>query len=313
LKYGLTAVSIVLAMAAVHPAAAQTGATREQIVQCDVEGKGASAVSIASGIAACSALIADPNFPVGAKVLAYSRRGMFYSEQQRYDQAVSDLDRAIALDAFRPVLWLLRGSVLVAKGDFEEGLMSLDRGAAHAPNDPVVRAKRATALIGLSKPVEALAEAEASLAIDPDNFEARIVKAQSLGARGDYAAAESLFAGLIAQSPEPYVYIRRAAFYMGSGQYGKGVADYDQVVKAAPDNSISYYARGWGLLKMGDSVNAFADFDRAARGDPTRAVYFYGRGLAASQLGHKADGEADIAKAMTMDRDVTAHFVAVAW
>ena len=298
MSYWSGAAALALAISAAPPSAAQQSVTSEQLAACDDAGPGSG---LEAKIAACTIVIDEAALPVRVQAMVYAKRGMFYSELGQHALAAADSERAVALDASNPMLWLARGFALVAKGDFAEGRDAFDKGIVARPNDPLVLSKRGTALIALRKPTEALADAEAALAVDPVNFEARIVKAQALASLGDYARAEPLFDGLIAQSPEPYVYIRRAIAHMNARQYAKAAADYGELLKTEPENAALYLSRGEAHRRMGAFANAIADYNRSLALRPGDMVALNGRAVAYSETGELALAVADYDEALLLD------------
>jgi tetratricopeptide (TPR) repeat protein len=298
MRYWPGVAALALAISVMPPGAAREPATPEQVAACD---DSVSESALEAKVAACTIVIDETALPTRAKAVAYAKRGMLYSELGRHALAAADSDAAIALDASNPMLWLARGFTFVAKGDFAEGRAAFDKGIGARPNDPLVLSKRGTALIALRKPTEALADAEAALAVDPVNFEARIVKAQALASLGDHAKAEPLFDGLIAQSPEPYVYVRRAQAHMTGRQYAKAAADYGELLRSDPENASLYLARGEAYRGMGALADAIADYSRSLTLQPGQKVALNARGAAYGEAGELALAVADYDKALLLD------------
>ena len=289
MRFCVGAAMLAAAMAVALPVSAQDPALLERIDACD---RPIGETTLEAKAAACTAVIDHSAIPAPVRALAYAKRGMLVSHLGQNVLAAADSDKAIALDAANPMLWLMRGFIFGAKGDFAEARTAFDKGIVARPNDPHVLSKRGAALIELGKPAEALADAEAALAVDPANFQARIVKAQALARLGDHAQAERLFDDLVAQSPEPYVYVRRAYAHIIGGRYARALADYDALLKSDPENASLHYARGEAYRGMGELAKAFADYDKALLIDPDSAYLRNGRCWARAAAG------IDLAKAM---------------
>jgi protein O-GlcNAc transferase len=81
--------------------------------------------------------------------------------------AISNIDRALALEPNLPAAWLLRGNVLQGRGRLEESLDCYHRAIAAQPNFPQAQNNLAAALRGLRRWQEALVAANEALALQP--------------------------------------------------------------------------------------------------------------------------------------------------
>ncbi|MGN6596225.1 tetratricopeptide repeat protein [Sphingopyxis terrae] len=170
---------------------------------------------------------------------------------------------------------------------------------AIGPRHSVILAKRAAVLLDLDKPEEALADADAALAAEPGNFEARIMQAQAIAKLGDLAKALAQFDKLIAENPQPFLYSLRGDARLDARNYAEAAADYSEVLKHG-SNAPTLSARGWAYRMAGELGKAIADFDAAIRSDPTLFEAYTGRGEAYVKLDEDERAVADFTKALKL-------------
>ncbi len=106
-------------------------------------------------------------FP-GRAVDAY-QQGVVYLESGQYDEAITEFDRAITLDAqFAQAIWA-RGEAQMALGDYETAVADFDRVVAlHPTTFPSIYVYRAAAYTQLGNYPAAIADYETLLALEPE-------------------------------------------------------------------------------------------------------------------------------------------------
>ncbi len=112
----------------------------------------------------------QPNFAPGWEAVA---RGL--SVEQRYEEALLAVDRAIECDPNFVHARILRGIVLLFVKRTEQSLIDLDAGLAAFPNDPDCRVARAVVLLRLGRSEQALRDLHAQLTAFPDDPDVQII------------------------------------------------------------------------------------------------------------------------------------------
>jgi tetratricopeptide (TPR) repeat protein len=96
----------------------------------------------------------------------------------------------------------------------------------------------------------------------------------------------------------------RGLAYLAIGELNFAVADFDEVIRQAPDDASAYYKRAIALARRGDLRDAVASYDQAIRLDPNFAPSYYNRGLLHRRLGNTQQADADLAKARQLNPQV---------
>ena len=111
-----------------------------------------------------------------------------------------------------------------------------------------------------------------------------------------------------AQEAEPENLSARAEDYYNrgnekyqTGDYVGAIADFDQVIRLEPNNSIHYSNRGNAYYRQGEYQQAITDFDQAIRLNPNDADFYAGRGIAYSTKGEYQQAIADFDQAIHLE------------
>jgi tetratricopeptide (TPR) repeat protein len=99
---------------------------------------------------------------------AYIGRGNYYFDQEDYERALAESDRAIGLQPDYSLAHHNRGASLVKLGQYQEALAALDRAVELAPNDAGEHYSRGTVLILLGRCKEAKADLNRAIELRPD-------------------------------------------------------------------------------------------------------------------------------------------------
>jgi tetratricopeptide (TPR) repeat protein len=212
--------------------------------------------------AADRAIALDPK-----QVLAWRAKGVIAAAQKRYADAEKDFSRQLEIDPKDVEGLGGRGTARTILGRFSEALTDFDAALSVTQSAPL-RMMRATALAGLKRNDEALAEADRAIAADPDSeglLRARAMLAAELGERE------------------------------------LALKDYDALIKKAP--KADYFLDRAELWTSADKAKRDEDVRAALRADPhsTKAIAFHA--YVAIDSGNFAAAEADIATLQKIDRD----------
>lgn len=125
--------------------------------------------------------------PQDAQVLA--ARGDVRRRQGRFDEALTDLDAALALAPEQAALYSTRGLIHVDRGDVVRALADLDESVRREPEDASLHNNRAWALVVSGRSQEALASADRAVALDPRSAYALSTRCWARAELGDTAGA----------------------------------------------------------------------------------------------------------------------------
>lgn len=104
--------------------------------------------------------------------LSLMGRGNAYSQTRRFSEAIADFDRAIALNPDEFLVWYNRGIAKGRIGDKDGALNDLTEAIGRRPNDPQSFAARGDVRFSQENKIEARADYERALALDPANAHA---------------------------------------------------------------------------------------------------------------------------------------------
>ncbi len=161
----------------------------------------------------------------------------------RVDEAVKDLDQAIAARPDYTQAWQLRGRLKLAV-DFDGAVADL---------------AKATAL-------------------QPDGVRSLINRVRTIRG-GNAAALTDLAVAIVLQPKNAELYSLRAGVHANMGDYIAVVADYDKVVELKPDDASALFARGNARLRVGEFTGAIADFTRVTELTPGDDKAYFRRAM----------------------------------
>jgi tetratricopeptide (TPR) repeat protein len=200
---------------------------------------------------AFAALAGDPQAEAharygGARVL--SARG-------RHQEALAELDRAVALYPEFGTAWYARGLVLRNLGRLDEARESLGRAAQFGTHWP-----------GVPDPV--LAEVR----VLRDDGQAHLSRGLALEREGDVAGAVREHEAAVAANPDlAQAHVNLISLYGRQQQWGRAEGAYQQALRLGYGGADAHYNFGVGLLMQGRSKEAEAAFAQAVAANPLHA------------------------------------------
>ncbi|GAA2259841.1 tetratricopeptide repeat protein [Glycomyces scopariae] len=249
-----------------------------------------------------TALIDSGELTPGALADALSGRGESHRFAGRYEQALADLDRAVAMVPGRARFHRRRGLVHQALRRFDESLEDLTRAVDLDPSPATALLHRGLTYRIVNRDAEAMADFDRAVALEPGNPALRRQRGieHRLGKRYDAAIAD--FDRAIALEPEnPANIEERGVTHQLTGRYDDALADFGAAIAADPENDSAIAQRGYTLFLMGRSDEALRDLDRALELN-ARASWTYGlRGGVRADLGQTDLALADYDRAIELD------------
>lgn len=220
-----------------------------------------------AGIAALSeAVRLDPRSP------ALKSRAILYLSLGRFDQAVRDLDHAIANDSDDEMAYLDRGVAEEEMGNLQMALADYGR-SIHIVTSGAALVDRGSIYLRLGEREKALADFEAAIALEPNNVAALIGRANA-----NYTPDER----------DP-------------GRLAGSLGDFSRVIAASPKNAGAYYVRGDINFDLKQYAAAYSDFSESLELQPDQPAVLFNRALAAEHLGHSAEAAKDREAARKLD------------
>ena len=169
---------------------------------------------------------------------AYNNRGVYYIAQNRYEEALADLNHALALNPRVARAWVNKGSVYAETNRNDSAYVCFERAIEIAPDYPEGLANRGA------------------------------IRSR----RGDLAGAVEDFARAIRLNPTfRGAYMNRASVYFKMGEYERAVADRRRVIDLDPRNPANYIQMGsigLALSQLDRTRDAIAAYDEAILAAP---------------------------------------------
>ena len=214
--------------AALCPAAAAQG--DRGAIWCD----GGPSVRLDQQITGCTEVIRSaPN--QDALVRAYNKRSRAYLRMNAKEEALSDMNAAIALDGTYAAAFLTRGYIASHRGRYEDALPEYDRAISLSPRYAAAYFYRAIAKKNSGDYNGAIADFDRATQLDSTYCEA------------------FAFRGLV---------------YAMQGEYRRAIRDYDQAIALDGDYALALDSRSEARQALGDSSRAAQDRAKAIRLNP---------------------------------------------
>jgi tetratricopeptide (TPR) repeat protein len=235
-----------------------------------------------------------------------------YQLRQQDDEAVCEMDRAVALGpaASRAALYRTRARLHQEAGRREDAVRDLDDAVRLEPSGP--RSAQAAEdllakgrlLVQNGEYASAVAALDAALAARPDHAAALRARAEALlHLERPKDALRDLDRLLVGENRRRQdvmdIYRGRAALRAKTGDYRGAVADYTHALGAEPD-PVAYMGRGWSYLALEAPALALTDFEDAVQLNPQDADARSGLACARIKVGKYRDAVADAEQALRL-------------
>ncbi|MCB0547762.1 MAG: tetratricopeptide repeat protein [Phaeodactylibacter sp.] len=264
----------------------------------------------------------------------YAERGRLFYENDGFDEAIRDLNKALTLDSTNVDYMHLLADVYLDYFQSRRALKTMERAAELYP-------ERIPTLLKLSEFQLILKQYEGSmktidriLKIDPQSADAYFMFGMNFKERGDtvrainsfqkavefnsdlvdgwiqlgqlYAAigdplAMRYFDNAIRVAPENiYALHSRADYLSDVGNLAEAVEMYRRISRIDPQYEEAYFNSGLIYMDLDSIEQARRQFDIAIKTSPTHIRAYYYRGLAQEMLGNTAAAKADYEQALRM-------------
>jgi tetratricopeptide (TPR) repeat protein len=220
------------------------------------------------------------------------QRAVRANAARRFRRAVQLCD--VALNSRPPpeldaALRVERASACVETGEWARAERDCRRALDHAPN---ARAFALLARCHLEKDegLEAVAQIEQALALDPPTVRQSLLYARSLSAAGQHDAAIRAAAQARQQSSDSDARSVQLRILAAAGRHEELVAVATQDLVEAPQDADTWTQLGLSLTALGRSEAAVSALREALALEPERVDANCGLGMALLRLGHLAEG-----------------------
>lgn len=170
-------------------------------------------------IASCTAVISQGLVDSDDLVAAYKNRGNAYDDKGRYDQALEDYGRAIAINPQDADCFNDRGTTYMAVESYELAIQDFDRAVGLNPASPAPLSNRCFAKAALGKLEEALTDCNEALSVQPRH---------------------------------PAAYASRGFVHLKLKRFEAAIADYSSELQSRPADPYALFGRGIARYMKGD-------------------------------------------------------------
>ena len=194
------------------------------------------------------------------------------------------------------------GRALTLQGRLEDAVRQYERAIALDPGCLAALYNRATLLLQMDRPAEALASLDALIARAPAPAPVHLVRGNALSTLGRKEAALAAFDEAVRLDPRaPLGHCNRGNTLLALGRPDEALISLDRALAAAPGHALASYNRGNVLVALGRLTDALASFDQAVRSDPRFTLAWYNRGSMLLELRRPAEAAASFDRALALD------------
>ncbi|MEU6089007.1 tetratricopeptide repeat protein [Streptomyces sp. NPDC047085] len=236
-----------------------------------------------------------------SRALAHAIRGNIFRVGEEYERAVTEYDRAIALDPDLTRAHHGRGVARAEQGDYEGAIADLDRAHALDPSGARHLAARGDYHRILGHHDAALADLDRAIGLDPTARAAWAARGVTHHALGRYDLALADLNRALEMGPDfVWALVRRARVWRSLGEGGQRLADLDRAVELSPRSPWILCERGDALSALDREREALADYQRALDLDDAYPSVYASRGALHGTHGRDEEALSDLDRALTL-------------
>jgi tetratricopeptide (TPR) repeat protein len=225
-----------------------------------------------------------------ANAWALANRGISHVWKEDFASANRDLDAAAKIDSRNPVVFRARALMALRKGSPRDAITAFTSSLEIEPNSGFSLGHRAFAYRALGEGEKALADAAAALRINPGWISLYLLRADLLADQPEQALAEAA-ALAKANSGSVLAQVTAARIYSSHGRQEEAMRAFDRAIAIKPGVFV-YLSRSHARPKD-DLVGRRADIEQALRMDPTSAEALGARASLLSEIRNREGAAAD--------------------
>jgi len=219
--------------------------------------------------------------------------------ERRFDRALPILREVLSEDPRNAFAQLVLGSAHMGMGEYREAIAQYEIYLRLVPTSAYAHHWLSICYIRLGDQVNALREADATLAIDGRFTDARIMKGGILASRGDYPGAlAELRAAVDVDPAKATIRLDLAKVLAEAGQTREAEAQYRQILRLQPDFAPALTGLGAVHASRGEHAQAEAAFRRAADIEPRDVQARFNLAKLYEGQGRAADARAEYQKVL---------------
>jgi tetratricopeptide (TPR) repeat protein len=227
----------------------------------------------------------------------------------RYEEALTAYDKAIALDPNESYAYSSKGGALCEIGRYQEALAVNDKAISINPHNNYAYTGRGDALYDMVRHEEALAAYDKAISIDPSDPSPYNGMGAILRDMGRYEEALAACDKAISINPDDIgSYSHRGTVLRYMGRFEEALAAHDKAITLLPHEAYLYTFRGNTLHCMGRFEEALAAHDKAISINPNYIAAYDFRAITLVALGRYEEALVTLDKVITLaPDDVSGH------
>jgi tetratricopeptide (TPR) repeat protein len=176
--------------------------------------------------------------PAGAaeEAVACVQRGVAARQQGEIDQALTEFNRAVQLDARNALAFQGRGNVFSTQGEYDRAIADYSKALQLDPELSLSFVNRGLAYVKKKQPEKAIADYTSALKLDPKLALAYLNRGSAYARLGEYDRAIADFTEALKIEKLPLAHVNRGLAYVKKNEYARAIADYTKALELDPQS-----------------------------------------------------------------------------
>ncbi|MFC8394144.1 tetratricopeptide repeat protein [Streptomyces sp. NPDC057238] len=260
-------------------------------------------------LACLTALLTHGQLNTATRAWCHTYRGRHLHLLDREEEAIAELDRAIAANPHNARAWVYRGEVHRQAGRYDEAVAGLTAALQHDPTNHWALILRGTNHTQAGQYDQAVADLTTALQHDPTNHWALTLRGAAHTQAEQYDQAIADLTTALQHDPTNHwaltlrgqAHALRATSHIQAARYDEAVADLTTAFQHDPTNHWALTLRGTAHTQAGQYDQAIADLTTALQHDPTNTETLILRATSHTQAARYDEAVADLTTAFQHD------------
>lgn len=231
----------------------------------------------------------------------YLARGNAYQQIGKYDESISDIDKAIELDPLVADSYYIRGLDYVQLEKWQQALNDFTKAIELDPKQYAAYYNRGLIYHDLNKPDAALLDYSQSIKLAPKGEKAYFMRGELHRELGELDKAISDYSAAIELTSHPQFYNSRGIAYYDQGKYDLAIDDQTKAIELGPNISEFYRNRGDAYGAKKEFQSALADLNMAVTLDPDNIPAYLSRGNIYKEIGRVDEARVNYEKGLNSE------------
>ncbi len=197
---------------------------------------------------------------------AYNNRGGLMRTLNKYDDAISDFNKAIELQPDYVKAYNNRGLLMNITKRYDEAIKDYSKAIELKPNFAEAFNNRGVVNRNLNRNEESLSDFNKAIELQPNYYKAYYDRAILMANQNKYDLAINDYNKAIQLQPDyAFAYLKRGNLSMNQKKYDEAINDFNKTINLQPNLAEAYYYRGLSEYYSGKKDNACMDLQEASK------------------------------------------------